>query len=90
MLRIFFVGAAIFATIAVAKHENWLARAGLVGTCQLVQAPYGDTSQWWACKQGLITGYPVLTQQQCDEQGVTAQRELWRCPTPLTQAPGAV
>ena len=90
MLRIFFVGAAIIAAFVVAKQEHWLARAGLVGTCQLVQAPYGDTSQWWSCKQGLITGYPVLTQQQCDSQGFTAARELWRCPTPLDQAPGAV
>lgn len=90
MLRIFFVGAAILAALVAAKREHWFARAGLIGTCHLAQAPFGDTAQWWSCRQGLITGFPVLTRQQCDSQGVTATREVWRCPTPLAQAPGAV
>ena len=90
MLRIFFVGAAIVAVFIAAKREHWIERAGLVGTCQLVQPPYGDTAQWWSCRQGLVSGYPVLTQHQCDSKGYVATRELWRCPTPLSQAPGAV
>ena len=90
MLRIFFVGAAIVAVFVFAKRDHWIGRAGLVGTCQLATAPYGDTAQWWSCKEGLVSGYPVLTMQHCDSQGVVAARERWRCPTPLTQVPGGV
>jgi hypothetical protein len=90
MLRIFFVGAAIIAVFIAAKREHWLERAGLVGTCRIVQAPYGDTAQWWSCREGIISGYPVLTRDQCDSKGFVAAREIWRCPTPLSQAPGTV
>jgi hypothetical protein len=90
MLRIFFVGLAIVAALVAAKREHWLARAGLVGTCQVSQPPFGDTAQWWSCKQGILTGFPVLTRHDCDSKGFVASREVWRCPTPLVQAPGAV
>jgi hypothetical protein len=89
MLRIFFVGAAIVAVFVFAKRDHWLERAGLVGTCEITAAPAGDTAQWWSCREGLVSGYPMLTQENCDSRGVVAARELWRCPTPLTQIPGA-
>jgi hypothetical protein len=90
MLRIFLVGAAIVAALVIAQRDHWFERAGLVGTCRIVAAPYGDTSQWWSCRQGVITGYPVLTRQQCDNMGITHNREYWRCPTPHDSAPGGV
>ena len=91
MLKIFLVGAAIVAVFVFAKRDHWLARADLIGTCQIAPTPYGDdTGQWWSCKEGIMSGYPVLTMQHCDSQGVVATRELWRCPTPLTQVPGGV
>ena len=90
MLRIFIVGAAIVASLVVAQRDHWFERAGFVGTCKLTQAPYGDAAQWWSCRQGMITGYPVLTRQQCDNKGIVLSRELWRCPTPLDSAPGGV
>ena len=89
MLRIFLVGAAIVAVFVFAKRDHWLEHAGLVGTCQIVPSPYGDEAQWWSCREGLVSGYPVLTQENCDSQGVVAAREFWRCPTPLEQVPGA-
>jgi hypothetical protein len=89
MLRILFVGAAIVAVFVFAKRDHWLERAGVVGSCQLTQAPSGDTAQWWSCKEGLMSGYPILTQEHCDSHDVVARRELWRCPTPLTQVPGS-
>jgi len=90
MLRILMVGAAIAGAMIVAQKEHWLARAGLVGTCRVVSAPYGDTAQWWSCRQGVLTGFPVLTQHECDEHGIVLNREIWRCPTPLESAPGGV
>ena len=89
MLRIFLVGAAIVTVFVFAKRDHWLERAGLVGTCEIISAPAGDTGQWWSCKEGLVSGYPMLTQENCDSREVVAKRELWRCPTPLTQVPGA-
>ena len=88
MLRIFFVGAAIVAVFVFAKRDHWLERGGLVGSCQITQAPSGDTAQWWSCKEGLVSGYPVLTLENCESRDVVARRELWRCPTPLTEVPG--
>jgi hypothetical protein len=91
MLRILIVGAAIATALVFAKRDHWFERAGLVGTCRLTQPGYAnDTAQWWACRQGLLTGYPVLTRQQCDSTGVVLNREIWRCSTPLETAPGAV
>ena len=90
MLRILMVGAAIVAALVFAQREHWFARAGLVGTCRLSPAPIGDTAQWWSCRQGVLTGYPVLTRHECDDRGVVLGREVWRCPTPLETAPGGV
>lgn len=89
MLRIFLVGAAIIALFVFARRDHWLERTGFVGSCEITQAPAGDTAQWWACKEGLFSGFPQLTQEDCDSRDVVAKRELWRCPTPLTQVPGA-
>jgi hypothetical protein len=90
MLRIFLVGAAIVAALVFAQRDHWFERAGLVGTCRLAQAPYGDTAQWWSCRQGVLTGFPVLTRNDCDSHGIVLGREIWRCPTPLETAPGSV
>jgi hypothetical protein len=90
MLRILMVGAAIAAALVFAQREHWIARAGFVGTCRLAPVPIGDTAQWWTCRQGLLTGYPVLTRHECVDQGIVLGRELWRCPTPLETAPGGV
>ncbi len=89
MLRIFLVGAAIVTVFVFAKRDHWLERAGLVGTCELAAVPAGDTGQWWSCREGLVSGYPALGQEGCDSRGVVAAREFWRCPTRLTQIPGA-
>jgi hypothetical protein len=91
MLRIVIVGLAIAAALFAAKRDRWFERAGLVGNCRQTQPGYvNDTAQWWSCRQGLITGYPILTRQQCDSTGFVLNRELWRCTTPLESQPGAV
>jgi hypothetical protein len=90
MLRIFIVGAAIVVALVVAKRDHWFERAGLVGSCRIVASPTGDSAQWWSCRQGVMTGYPVLSRQQCDNRGIALNREFWRCPTPLETTPGAV
>ena len=90
MLRIFLVGVAIVTVFVFAKRDHWLEQGGLVGSCEITRSPTGrDTAQWWSCKEGLVSGYPMLTQENCDSQGVTSKRELWICPTPLTAVPGA-
>ena len=91
MLRILIVGVAIAAALVVAKRDHWVERAGLVGTCRLAQPlTPRDTAQWWSCRQGVLTGFPVLTRHDCDEHGIVLGRELWRCATPLESAPGGV
>jgi len=70
-----------------AKEEGLFYRAGVVGSCAIVQTPHRDEGQWWSCNQGILTGYPSLTRDNCDRKGTTGERELWRCPYPLPEAP---
>ena len=90
MLKIFLVAALIVSVLALAKQNRWFEEAGIVGTCAEVQAPRGDDGQWWACKQGVLTGYPSLQRDSCDVKGVAAGKQVWHCPTPLTTAPGGI
>ena len=90
MLKFFLVAAFIAATLALAKQNDWFDRMGVVGTCTQLRAPRGDDAQWWACTQGVLTGFPALRKDGCDPKGLQNGQELWRCPTPLASTPGGV
>jgi hypothetical protein len=90
MFRIILVAALIVSALALAKQNHWFEKAGIVGTCVEVAAPYGDEAQYWSCEQGVLTGFPSLRHNACDPHGVSAGRQLWRCPTPLVSAPGGI
>jgi hypothetical protein len=90
MLKIIIVAVLIVSVLAVAKENRWFERAGIVGTCEEVAAPLGDYAQWWACEQGVLTGFPSLSRDSCDPRGLAAGRQVWRCPTRLVTAPGGI
>jgi hypothetical protein len=85
LLRIFLIAALIGTGLFVAKEERVFERAGLVGHCQPVQAPPGAEGAWYACYEGVMTGYPNLVGDSCNRSGRRPKIEYWRCPAGLTQ-----
>jgi hypothetical protein len=90
LIKIAMVGLAIAAMMGIARNQHWFERAGIVGVCSATPAPYGQKNDsWYACKEGLLNGYPNLKADYCSTQEIVAQREIWRCTVPLTSLPGA-
>jgi len=90
LLRIALVGVAIVAMMAVARDQRWPQRAGVVGTCSTTPAPRSQPSgAWYACRQGILNGFPNLEADSCSSVGIVAHQEIWRCTVPLASLPGA-
>lgn len=88
MLRLLLVAVLIVATLAVAKERNWFQHAGIVGSCTVVTGPFGDTGEWWSCREGFLTGFPRLERDNCEFRGAFVGEEVWRCAIPLRDSPG--
>jgi hypothetical protein len=80
MARIVLVAALVAVLLVVAREGSLFERAGVVGSCQDVTAPLGDTAPWRACKEGFLTGYPNLLGDACTYELRAAGYEYWRCP----------
>ena len=88
LLRILLVGALIFTSMVVIKHDHVLQRTGVVHSCTNVAAPPGDTSTWKACRAGKLEGQPDLTRDSCTEASASATLAYWRCPAPVEATAG--
>jgi len=86
-LKILLVAAFLAAALAVAKEASLFEKTGVVGSCEVVQSPTGDTSVWHACREGMLTGYPSLVRDSCTFESRRAGYEYWRCPAPLERGP---
>jgi hypothetical protein len=73
--------------LAYAKHEHVYERIGVVGGCDLSAAPITDaaTAQWWSCHEGMLTGFPTLTRDNCRLYTVVPKHQLWRCPEAIAR-----
>ena len=80
MRRIFVIAALAGATMFAIADGRVVAESGLVATCTVVAAPFGDDATWQSCRAGLLEGYPDLTKRSCTRQGLAANAEVWRCP----------
>jgi len=88
--KIFLIGVMIVAVMLVAQNQRWGERAGLVGTCTVTAPPQSSPGgSWYACKQGLINGFPNLEMDKCASAGIVEHRQIWRCDVPLASLPGA-
>ncbi len=88
--KIFLIGVMIVAVMLVAQNQRWGERAGLVGTCAVTAPPQtSPDGSWYACKQGLINGFPNLEMDKCTNAGIVEHRQIWRCDVPLASLPGA-
>ena len=88
--KIALVGVAIVAMMGFARAQHWPQRAGVVGVCVTTSAPSNrPDGQWYACREGLLNGYPNLEADMCSSAGIVQHREIWRCDRPLASLPGA-
>jgi len=83
IVKIVVVFALVVAGLAVAQREHAFQKWGIVGTCEGVRAPGGDSGAWYACREGLLTGYPTLIGDECTFEARSPGVEYWRCPVRL-------
>ena len=86
-----FVAVALIAVMVVARDQNWAGRVGVTGSCTQTQPPsYGGQDTWYACKQGILTGFPSLKGDAatCEEAGIVRHQEVWHCANRLSSTPG--
>ena len=85
LVKILIVLVLLIAGLAVLQQQRVVERAGITGSCEQVRPPVSEPSgpQWWACKEGVITGYPSLIKDGCALKATTKSRQVWRCPTPI-------
>ena len=76
------IGLALFTG---AKEGDVVDRAGLLGTCEVVQTPPRNWGEWWACKDGRLSGAADLSTRGCEAMGAAIGFDYWRCPAPLQQ-----
>ena len=90
LVKIALVGVAVAVMLAVARDQRWFERAGVVGACTTTPAPRSQPDgTWYACKQGVMTGFPNLEADSCSSAGIASHEEIWRCSAPLASLPGA-
>ena len=89
LVKIFMVGVAFVALMVVAQTQRWPQKAGVVGKCVATRpASSSPEGAWYACKQGILTGFPALEGDGCHSAGLLMHQEIWRCPAPLESLPG--
>ncbi len=87
LIKIIVVVVLLGAALGYAKHEHVYERIGVIGGCEVSAAPISDTAtaQWWSCREGVLTGFPSLTRDNCRIYTVVPKRQLWRCPEAIAR-----
>lgn len=83
VLRFALIAAIVAGSLAFVQQRQVLQNAGLTGHCSRIATPRGQTGYWNECVAGKLTGTPGLSRGSCVQVQHTADRDLWRCPTPL-------
>lgn len=83
--RILIVLACLIGALALLQQQRAFDRAGVTGSCEEIRAPVADVrgTQWWSCKEGILTGYPSLIKDSCALIVPRGGRQIWRCPRPI-------
>lgn len=80
LVKIVLVAAVVIAGLAYAERADLAHKWGIAGSCESVRAPVHDGNHWYACKEGLLTGYPSLIGDQCRYESRVPGYEYWSCP----------
>jgi len=83
--KIVLVAAVVVVALVFAQREDVVHQWGVAGSCEGVRAPVDDGNQWYACSEGLLTGYPSLIGDQCTYESRASGYEYWSCPAPVTR-----
>jgi hypothetical protein len=86
MRTIAFVAAVAVVAFTAVTDGRILERTHLVGACNAIVTPHGETGAWQACRPGRLAGRPDLSQHACLRRGLVADVELWRCPARVASA----
>jgi hypothetical protein len=90
LIKIALVGATIIALMVIGQNQRWYEKARIVGACTTVTPGEAQTTDvWYACKQGLLSGFPNLPNDTCSVVETVGGREIWSCTMPLTSLPGS-
>jgi hypothetical protein len=87
LLKIVLVTALLTVGLALVNDRSLLDRAGLVGTCSVVESKSTGTDVWQACRPGMLQGRPDLVRKSCISKGIVGDVEYWRCRTELRSGP---
>lgn len=78
--RVLAVATLVLALMVAIKDGRVLSKAGLAGSCAVVQTG-ADGSELEACRAGKLEGFPDLSRQGCRNAGVSGTYGYWRCPS---------
>jgi hypothetical protein len=76
--RVLAVCVLIVALMVGLKNGTLLRKAGLTGSCAVVQT--SADAQVNACRAGKLEGRPNLSKHSCVSTGMKGTYEYWRCP----------
>ena len=82
LLKIVVVLVVAVGALMLAQRQDVIHEWGIVGSCEAVRAPI-DGYQWYACTEGLLTGYPSLVGDQVQVRPTQTGYEYWSCPAPV-------
>lgn len=85
VVKLVLVAAVAVAALVFAQREDVVHTWGIAGSCESVRAPVDDGNQWYACKEGLLTGYPSLIGDQCRFESRASGYEYWSCPAAVSR-----
>lgn len=85
LVKIVVVAALVVAGLVFAEREDLVHEWGVAGSCEGVRAPVDDGNHWYACKEGLVTGYPSLIGDRCRYESRASEYEYWSCPAPVSR-----
>jgi hypothetical protein len=89
LLKILIIGAVAIGVMGAIRDGRVLRDAGLLGSCNVVNANGKTEPTVMSCSKGRLDGFPDLTNKSCRVISYTASRQYWRCETPVvsSQAP---
>ena len=88
MLKLAAATAAVLSLLVTMKESSVVDRAELLGKCERIVTPAGDWGEWWACRDGKLSGAADLSARSCQGLGEAAGYEYWRCPASIAQGHG--
>ncbi len=85
LVKIVLVLVVAVSALVFAQRQDLFPEWGFAGSCEAVRAPVDDGYHWYACTEGLLTGYPSLIGDQCTYEQRRPDYEYWSCPAPVTR-----